>query len=53
MIFWAVGHGSSVLVKHAERIGEEVEMVVPFEGFNFGEVGFSKSLYNYLFCCVV
>ncbi|KAL6320966.1 hypothetical protein AAG906_010775 [Vitis piasezkii] len=31
-IFWAVGHGSSVLVKHAERIGEEVEMVVPFEG---------------------
>ncbi|XP_034690533.1 disease resistance protein RPM1-like [Vitis riparia] len=36
-IFWAVGHGSSVLVKHAERIGEEVEMVVPFEGFNFGE----------------
>ncbi|CBI33649.3 unnamed protein product, partial [Vitis vinifera] len=37
-IFWAVGHGSSVLVKHAERIGEEVEMVVPFEGFNFGEL---------------
>ncbi|KAL6320504.1 hypothetical protein AAG906_007583 [Vitis piasezkii] len=36
-IFWAVGHGSSELVKHAERIGEEVEMVVPFEGFNFGE----------------
>ncbi|CBI26451.3 unnamed protein product, partial [Vitis vinifera] len=51
-IFWAVGHGSSELVKHAERIGEEVEMVVPFEGFNFGEVGFSKSFCNYLFCCV-
>ncbi|XP_010662071.1 uncharacterized protein LOC104881974 isoform X1 [Vitis vinifera] len=45
-IFWAVGHGSSELVKHAERIGEEVEMVVPFEGFNFGEGKWAASDMN-------
>ncbi|KAL6316358.1 hypothetical protein AAG906_017995 [Vitis piasezkii] len=45
-IFWAVGHGSNVLVKHAERIGEEVEMIVPFEGFNFGEGKWAASDMN-------
>ncbi|KAL5726120.1 MYF24_8 [Ranunculus cassubicifolius] len=33
-IFWAVGPESGVLAKRAESIGDEVEMVVPFEGIS-------------------
>ncbi|GAB4851993.1 AT3g18370/MYF24_8 [Ancistrocladus abbreviatus] len=36
--FWAVGHDSSVIAKHAKFCGEEVEMNVPFEGINSGEL---------------
>ncbi|XP_042491289.1 synaptotagmin-5-like [Macadamia integrifolia] len=36
--FWAIGPGSSVLAKHAEYCGKEVEMVIPFEGINSGEL---------------
>lgn len=37
-VFWAVGPESGVLAKRAETIGEEVEMVVPFEGINTGQL---------------
>lgn len=36
--FWAIGHGAGVVSKQAEYCGKEVEMVVPFEENNFGEV---------------
>ncbi|ERN03977.1 extended synaptotagmin-1 isoform X1 [Amborella trichopoda] len=36
--FWAIGPGSSVVAKHAEYCGKEVEMVVPFEGTDSGEI---------------
>lgn len=36
--FWAIGSDSSVVARHAEVCGKEVEMVVPFEGANSGEV---------------
>ncbi|KAL6007485.1 hypothetical protein ACLOJK_032983 [Asimina triloba] len=37
-IFWAVGRGSIPLAKHVEDCGKEVEMVIPFEGINPGEL---------------
>ncbi|XP_072999935.1 uncharacterized protein [Typha latifolia] len=37
-IFWAIGHESGVVAKQAEQCGKEVEMVVPFEDVNFGEL---------------
>uniref|UniRef100_A0A5B6ZN48 Synaptotagmin-5-like n=1 Tax=Davidia involucrata TaxID=16924 RepID=A0A5B6ZN48_DAVIN len=37
-IFWAIGPESSVIAKHAEFSGKEVEMIVPFEGVNSGEL---------------
>ncbi|KAL7160267.1 hypothetical protein ABFS83_01G082300 [Erythranthe nasuta] len=37
-VFWAVGSDSSVIAKHAESCGKEIEMTVPFEGFNLGEL---------------
>ncbi|KAK2987529.1 hypothetical protein RJ640_030198 [Escallonia rubra] len=37
-IFWAIGAESSVIAKHAEYCGKEVEMIVPFEGVNSGEL---------------
>ncbi|GAV69274.1 C2 domain-containing protein [Cephalotus follicularis] len=36
--FWAVGHDCSVIARHAETCGKEVEMVVPFEAVNSGEL---------------
>lgn len=36
--FWAIGPDSGVIAKHAEFCGNEVEMVVPFEGVTSGEV---------------
>lgn len=37
-MFWAIGSESSVIAKHAEFCGKEVEMVVPFEGATEGEL---------------
>ncbi|KAL0312737.1 UNVERIFIED_CONTAM: Multiple C2 and transmembrane domain-containing protein 1 [Sesamum radiatum] len=37
-IFWAIGPNSTVIAKHAERCGKEIEMTVPFEGVNLGEL---------------
>lgn len=37
-IFWAIGPESGIIAAHAEFCGKEVEMVVPFEGLNSGEV---------------
>ncbi|KAK2647897.1 hypothetical protein Ddye_015386 [Dipteronia dyeriana] len=36
--FWAIGPDSSVISKHADFCGKEVEMTVPFEGANSGEL---------------
>ncbi|KAH7658486.1 C2 domain-containing protein [Dioscorea alata] len=36
--FWAIGPNFSVLAKQAEYCGKEVEMVVPFEETNVGEL---------------
>ena len=37
-IFWAIGPDSGVIAKQARFCGEEVEMVVPFERADSGEV---------------
>lgn len=37
-IFWATGADSTVIAKRAEICGKEVEMTVPFEGINSGEL---------------
>ncbi|XP_039143434.1 synaptotagmin-5 isoform X1 [Dioscorea cayenensis subsp. rotundata] len=36
--FWAIGPNFSVLAKQAEYCGKEVEMIVPFEETNVGEL---------------
>ncbi|XP_004138346.1 uncharacterized protein LOC101204113 isoform X1 [Cucumis sativus] len=36
--FWAIGSDSEVIAKHSEFCGKEVEMVVPFEGVDCGEL---------------
>lgn len=37
-IFWAIGPDSGVIAKHAAFCGNEVEIVVPFEGVHSGEL---------------
>ncbi|CDO98425.1 unnamed protein product [Coffea canephora] len=37
-IFWATGADSTVIARRAEICGKEVEMTVPFEGINSGEL---------------
>ncbi|GMH14094.1 hypothetical protein Nepgr_015935 [Nepenthes gracilis] len=37
-IFWAVGPDSGVIARHADTCGKEVEMNIPFEGVNSGEL---------------
>uniref|UniRef100_A0A1D1Z976 Ras GTPase-activating protein 4 n=1 Tax=Anthurium amnicola TaxID=1678845 RepID=A0A1D1Z976_9ARAE len=37
-IFWAIGPGSSILAKQAECCGKEVQIVLPLEGNNGGEL---------------
>lgn len=37
-IMWAIGPDCGVIAKHAKFCGEEVEMLVPFEGANSAEV---------------
>ncbi|KAG8476222.1 hypothetical protein CXB51_033122 [Gossypium anomalum] len=36
--FWAIGPDSSVIARHSEICGKAVEMVLPFEGVNIGEL---------------
>ncbi|XP_015882982.2 synaptotagmin-4 [Ziziphus jujuba] len=36
--FWAIGPNSGVIAKHVDSCGKEVEMVVPFEGDDAGEL---------------
>ncbi|XP_010265120.1 PREDICTED: synaptotagmin-5 [Nelumbo nucifera] len=36
--FWAIGPESTILARSVEGCGKEVEMVVPFEGNNVGEL---------------
>ncbi|XP_022736056.1 synaptotagmin-5-like isoform X2 [Durio zibethinus] len=36
--FWAIGPESGVIARHSEFCGKEVEMVLPFEGVNAGEL---------------
>ncbi|XVF09594.1 hypothetical protein REPUB_Repub07fG0107300 [Reevesia pubescens] len=36
--FWAIGPDSGVIARHSAFCGKEVEMVLPFEGVNGGEV---------------
>ncbi|KAG6428727.1 hypothetical protein SASPL_112983 [Salvia splendens] len=36
-IFWAIGDNNSVIAKHADVCGKEIEMTIPFEGGNLGE----------------
>ena len=55
--FWAIGHDSGVIAKHAEFCGKEVEMVVPFEGVTSGEVDHEIFYCDYLLvfefmCCI-
>ncbi|CAI8594875.1 unnamed protein product [Vicia faba] len=37
-IMWAIGPDSGIIAKQAQFCGDEIEMVVPFEGANFGEL---------------
>ncbi|KAK8657117.1 hypothetical protein V6N13_035374 [Hibiscus sabdariffa] len=37
-MFWAIGPDSGVIAKHSEFCGKDVEMVLPFEGVNAGEL---------------
>ncbi|KAM3380353.1 synaptotagmin-5 isoform X4 [Capsicum galapagoense] len=37
-IFWATGADSTAIAGHAEFCGKEIEMTVPFEGINSGEL---------------
>ncbi|KAA8542711.1 hypothetical protein F0562_023790 [Nyssa sinensis] len=37
-VFWATGPESSVIARHTEFCGKEVEMIVPFEGVSSGEL---------------
>ncbi|XVE58781.1 hypothetical protein DITRI_Ditri04bG0196800 [Diplodiscus trichospermus] len=36
--FWAIGRDFGVVARHSEFCGKEVEMVLPFEGVNAGEL---------------
>ncbi|CAA7053104.1 unnamed protein product [Microthlaspi erraticum] len=37
-MFWALGSDNGVIARHAEFCGQEIEMVVPFEGVSSGEL---------------
>ncbi|XP_057992626.1 synaptotagmin-4 isoform X2 [Hevea brasiliensis] len=37
-MFWAVGPNTGVIAEHVEFCGKEIEMSVPFEGVNSGEL---------------
>nr|XP_043636776.1 uncharacterized protein LOC122607790 [Erigeron canadensis] len=48
-IFWAVGEELSVIAKHAEFCGKEVEMTVPFEGINSAKLKVKLTLKEWQF----
>lgn len=48
-IFWAVGDESSVIATHAAFCGEEVEMVVPFEGTSSAKLKVKLTLKEWQF----
>ncbi|XP_022994080.1 synaptotagmin-5-like isoform X2 [Cucurbita maxima] len=47
--FWAIGPDSSVIAKHADFCGKEVEMVIPFEGAHSGELTVRLVLKEWMF----
>ncbi|KAJ6795661.1 extended synaptotagmin-1 isoform X2 [Iris pallida] len=47
--FWAIARGSGVVAKQAEYCGKTVEMVVPFEDTNYGELAVSLVLKEWQF----
>ncbi|XP_022929883.1 extended synaptotagmin-3-like isoform X2 [Cucurbita moschata] len=48
--FWAIGSDSEVIAKHSEFCGKEVEMVVPFEGIDCGELTLRLIVKEWQFC---
>ncbi|KAL8552654.1 hypothetical protein ACS0TY_001369 [Phlomoides rotata] len=48
-IFWAIGPKNTVIAKRAEICGEKIEMTVPFEGANLGELTVRLVLKEWLF----
>ncbi|XP_058009896.1 uncharacterized protein LOC110662430 isoform X2 [Hevea brasiliensis] len=48
-MFWAVGPNSGVIAEHVEFCGEEVEVAVPFEGLNSGELSVKLVLKEWQF----
>lgn len=38
-VFWGISNNAGVVARHAEEVGKSVEMVLPFEDDNMGEVG--------------
>ncbi|CAI9755382.1 unnamed protein product [Fraxinus pennsylvanica] len=48
-IFWATGPDSNVIAEHAELCGKEIEMTVPFEGVNLGELAVKLVLKEWQF----
>nr|GEX27569.1 C2 domain containing protein [Tanacetum cinerariifolium] len=48
-IFWAVGDESSVIAKHAAFCGQEIEMVVPFEGTSSAKLKVKLTLKEWQF----
>ncbi|KAJ6813207.1 extended synaptotagmin-1 isoform X2 [Iris pallida] len=47
--FWFITHGSGVVAKQAEYCGQTVEMIVPFEDTNYGELAVSLVLKEWQF----
>uniref|UniRef100_A0A9I9CDU6 Synaptotagmin-5-like n=1 Tax=Cucumis melo TaxID=3656 RepID=A0A9I9CDU6_CUCME len=47
--FWAIGPDSSVIAKHADFCGKEVEMDIPFEGAHCGELRVRLVLKEWMF----
>ncbi|KAJ1684909.1 hypothetical protein LUZ63_016299 [Rhynchospora breviuscula] len=37
-VFWGIGNNAGVVARHAEEVGKAVEMVLPFEDDNMGEL---------------
>lgn len=48
-IFWAIGDDSSVIARHADVCGKEMEMTLPFEGSNLGELNVRLVLKEWMF----
>lgn len=48
-IFWAIGTDSGVIARHADYGGKEIEMTLPFEGVNLGELTVRLALKEWMF----